>query len=484
VGGSQGYNTYVPEQAAVVRFTYALILISFLTAPSRDLWAGDALSGRAAADGVTYIKAGRLFDGAGDAYRRDMVVVVDGHRIKEVGSADSISIPGGARVVDLSDATVLPGLIDCHTHLGGRADRFDEINKFKDTPNHSAFAAVLNARTTLDAGFTTVRDVGSRPFLAVDLRDAINEGFLVGPRVVASGPGISMTGGHGDLNHFAPQVSVAMFPEQRDYKIADGVDQVRQVTRAQIKHGVDLIKVHASGGVMSRGDSPGAPQFTVQELHAAVEEAHAAGRKVAAHAHGAQGIKNAVVAGVDSIEHGSLIDDEGIQLMLKHGTWLVADIYNDDYLLGKAIEFKLPQESIDKERAIGQLQRENFARAVKAGVKVAFGTDAGVYPHGDNGKQFFYMVKFGLTPAEAIRSATSAAAELLGRSADVGRVAPGLYADLIAVAGDPLADIRSLERVGFVMKDGAIVKDELTNKGDASQPPVLSSEASRAADNK
>jgi imidazolonepropionase-like amidohydrolase len=232
-----------------------------------------------------------------------------------------------------------------------------------------------------------------------------------------------------------------------------------------------VIKVHASGGVMSRGDAPGAPQFTVQELQAAVEEAHAAGRKVAAHAHGAQGIKNAVVAGVDSIEHGSLIDDEGIQLMLKHGTWLVADIYNDDYLLGKAVEFKLPQESIDKERAIGQTQRDNFARCVKAGVKIAFGTDAGVYPHGDNGKQFYYMVKYGLTPAGAIRAATSDAAKLIGRSQDVGRVAPGMYADLIAVGADPLADVRALEKVGFVMKGGGVVKDELTGaEAGASQP--------------
>jgi imidazolonepropionase-like amidohydrolase len=409
------------------------------------------------------IKAGRLFEGTRDQYTTDAVIVIEGERIKAVGPAAETQIPSGARVIDLSKATVLPGLIDCHTHLSGRADRYDEIYKFKTTPHHSAFAGVVHARKTLESGFTSVRDVGSRPFLAVDLRDAIAEGFLVGPRVVASGPGISMTGGHGDLNRFAPQVRVSSFPDERDFRIADGPDQVRQVVRAQIKYGVDLIKVHASGGVLSRGDAPGAAQFTVEELKAAVDEAHAAARKVAAHAHGTQGIKNALVAGVDSIEHGSLIDDEGIQMMLKQGTWLVADIYNDDYLLGKAIDFKLPQESIDKERAIGQLQRDNFARAARAGVKIAFGTDAGVYPHGDNAKQFHYMVKYGLTPARAIRSATADAAELLGKSADVGRIKTGLFADLVAVSGDPLADVHALESVGFVMKGGTVVKDELSS---------------------
>ena len=414
---------------------------------------------------LVYIKAGRLFDGSGESTLPDRVIVVEGDRIKSVGSFSEIPIPGGSEVIDLSRATVLPGLIDAHTHLGSRADRYDEINKFKDTPNHGAFAAVLNAKKTLEAGFTTVRDVGSRPFLAVDLRDSIDEGFLDGPRVVASGPGISITGGHGDLNKFAPQVRVSMFPDEHDFKIADGIDQVRHVVRAQIKHGVDVIKVNASGGVLSRGDSPGAPQYSVEELTVLVQEAHAAGRKVAAHAHGAQGIKNAVIAGVDSIEHGSLIDDEGIRLMIGRGTWLVADIYNDDYLLGKAVEFHLPEESIAKEKAIGQLQRDNFARAVKAGVKVAFGTDAGVYPHGDNAKQFYYMVKYGLTPARAIRSATSDAAKLLGKAGSVGKISPGLYADLIAVEGDPLADVTSLEKVGFVMKGGSVVKDGLSPRG-------------------
>ena len=405
------------------------------------------------------IKAGRLFDGTGDAHRSHQIILIEGERIKGVGPEGQVTIPEGATLIDLSKATVLPGLIDCHTHLGSRADRWDEIQRFKDTPFHSAFAAMKHAKITLEAGFTSVRDVGSRPFLAVDLRESINEGFVPGPRIFASGPGLSITGGHGDLNNFAPQVRMMTFPEERDYRIADGADQVRHVVRAQLKHGVDLIKVNASGGVLSRGDSPGAPQYTIEELKAAVEEAHAAGRKVAAHAHGAKGIKNAILAGVDSIEHGSLIDDEGIALMVKNGTWLVADIYNDDYLLGRAVELKIPQEYIEKEKIVGKIQRENFAKAVKAGVRVAFGTDAGVYPHGENARQFMYMVKFGLTPARAIRSATSDAAELLGKSKDLGQVAPGFYADLIAVTGDPLDDVTVLEKVKFVMKGGVVVKD-------------------------
>jgi imidazolonepropionase-like amidohydrolase len=411
------------------------------------------------------IKAGRLFDGTGDAFHRDQAIVIEGERIKSVGAARQTRIPDGATVIDLPGAWVLPGLIDCHTHIASRADRYDEIYKFTDTPFHKAFAAVKNAEATLRAGFTTIRDLGGKPFLAVDLRTSIGEGFLTGPRIVASGPGISMTGGHGDLNNYAPQVRVEMFPEERDYAIADGPDQVRHVVRAQLKHGVDVIKIHATGGVMSRGDQPGAPQFTVEELRAAVEEAHAAGRKVAAHAHGAQGIKNAILAGVDSIEHGSLIDDEGIRMMVERGTWLVADIYNDDYILGKAREFKISEESIAKEKALGQIQRDNFARAVEAGVKVAFGTDAGIYPHGDNARQFAYMVKYGLTPERALRSATGDAAALLGRDGDVGRIAPGCYADVIALGADPMQDVRALETVGFVMKGGRIIKNELTATG-------------------
>jgi imidazolonepropionase-like amidohydrolase len=411
---------------------------------------------------VTYIRAGRLFAGTSDNVRENMVIVVSGDRIQSVTPASATPIPAGATVIDLSRATVLPGLIDCHTHLGSRADRYDEIYYFKTTPFQSAFAGVVHARKTLEAGFTTVRDVGSLPFLAVDLRNSINEGLIPGPRVVASGPGISITGGHGDINNFSPQTRVTMFPDEHDFGIADGVDQIRHVVRAQVKYGVDVIKILATGGVLSKGDSPGAPQFTFEELKAAAEEAHMAGRKIAAHAHGTQGIKNAILAGIDSIEHASLIDDEGIRLAKEHGTYLVMDIYNDDYILGKAIEFGLPKENVEKEKMVGRTQRENFEKAFKAGAKMAFGTDAGVYPHGDNAKQFFYMVKYGMTPAQAIRSATSSAADLLGRSKDVGTVEAGKYADLIALSSDPLVDVRALENVSFVMKGGVVYKDGIT----------------------
>jgi imidazolonepropionase-like amidohydrolase len=411
---------------------------------------------------TSYVLAGRLFDATNENVRENQVIVIEGERIQTVGPAASVKIPAGATVVDLSKATVLPGLIDCHTHLGSRSDRYDEIYDFKMTPFDSAFSAVVNARKTLEAGFTTVRDVGSLPFLAVDLRNAINEGYVPGPRIVASGPGISITGGHGDLNNYSPQTRVTMFPDERDYGIADGADQLRHTIRAQAKYGVDVIKILATGGVLSKGDKPGAPQYTLEELKVAAETAHMTGRKIAAHAHGAEGIKNSILAGIDSIEHASLVDDEGIRLAKEHGTYFVMDIYNDDYILNEAPKFGLSQEKIDKERGVGRLQRENFEKAFKAGVKMAFGTDAGVYPHGDNAKQFFYMVKFGMSPAQAIRAATIHAADLIGRSQDVGTIEAGKYADIIAVESDPMADVRALEHVSFVMKGGAVVKDART----------------------
>ena len=402
----------------------------------------------AAGPSTFYVRAGRLFDGTGDAARRDVVLEIEGERIKSVGAQP----PPGAEIVDLSSATVLPGLIDAHVHLTSRADHFEDIWQFKTSLSQASMVAVVHARRTLEAGFTTVRDVSSPPFAAVDLRDLVNEGYLPGPRIVASGPCISITGGHCDLNNYPPEVRVSIFPAERDFAQADGVDQIRHLVRAQIQHGVDVIKVAASGGVF---------QLTVEELRVAAFEAHKTGRRIAAHAHGTQSIKDALNAGVDSIEHGTLIDDEGIRLLKEKGAWLVGDLYNDDYILGKAEELRIPKEYVEKERAIGQIQRQNWAKAVHAGVKAAFGTDAGIFPHGDNAKQLAVYVKFGMTPAQAIRSATSVAAELLGRTHDVGTLQAGRYADLIAVRGDPLTDVRVLESVPFVMKGGKIVKDEL-----------------------
>jgi imidazolonepropionase-like amidohydrolase len=411
---------------------------------------------------VRYIRAGHVFDATTEKLRDDVVIVVRGERIERIAQASELNPPAGAVVIHLESSYVLPGLIDCHTHLMARADHYEEINDFKETPLTATINGVVNARTTLMAGFTTVRDVGSPPFAAVDLRNQINEGFIPGPRVVASGPGISITGGHGDLNGYSPTVRDTMYPADRDFQIADGPDQVRQTVRAQIKYGVDVIKILASGGVLSRGDQPGAPQFTYEELKVAADEAHKAGRKIAAHAHGTQSIKDCVRAGIDSIEHGSFLDAEGIEMMKAHGTYLDADIYNDDYLQGKAVELGLTKEKLDKEKLVGRVQRENFSKAVAAGVKIAFGTDAGVYPHGDNAKQFAVMVRFGMTPAGAIRAATFSSADLVDRARDIGTLEAGKYADIIAVSGNPLVDVTTLEHVGFVMKGGVVYKDTLT----------------------
>ncbi len=407
---------------------------------------------------VEYVRAGKMFDSHAGKYVDGAVLVVEGGRIKSVESAN-FAIPAGATVVDLRGSYVFPGLIDCHVHLTGRSDTYAEIAVFHETLVTAGINGVVNAKKTLDAGFTTVRDVSSPPFAAVDLRNNIDEGFIPGPRIVASGPGLSITGGHGDLNNYAPWVNSEIYPAQRDFRIADGEQEVQQTIRAQVKYGVDVIKIMASGGVLSKGDQPGAPQYTLAELKMAADTAHQAGRKIAAHAHGTLSIKWAIEAGIDSIEHASLADDEDIALAKQHGTYFVMDIYDDDYILREAPKYGLPQEQIDKERGVGQAQRDTFRRAWKAGVKMAFGTDAAVYPHGDNAKQFHYMVMYGMTPAEAVQAATVHAADLIGRSKDVGELTAGHYADLIAVKDDPMQHVEALETVAFVMKGGVVDKD-------------------------
>jgi imidazolonepropionase-like amidohydrolase len=378
------------------------------------------------------------------------VVLIDGDRITAVGSG--LAITPGTRVIDLGGATLLPGLIDCHTHITAQpGDYYEDL--FRRSPIDYAVVAPVYARRTLEAGFTTIRDVGAAEFIDVALRNAINEGTIPGPRMLVATLTVGATGGHGDITGFSPYLKFGQFSG-----IADGVDEIRKLVRFEVKNGADLIKLIASAGVLSEEESVGAPQYSQEEMNAVVQEATMWGRKVAAHAHGAEAIKRAVRAGVASIEHGSLIDDEGIRLMKEHGTYLVADIYNDDYILAEYARMGYPPKILDKERLVGRTQRENFRKAVRAGVKIAFGTDAGVYPHGWNGKQFAKMVQYGLTPMQAIQAATVSAADLLGWSDRVGAIAPGLYADVIATTGNPLDDVTELERVAFVMKGGVVYK--------------------------
>ncbi|HEX4951602.1 MAG TPA: amidohydrolase family protein [Blastocatellia bacterium] len=399
---------------------------------------------------VIAIKAGRLIDGLSNAVINNAFILIEGDKITAVGP--NVTIPAGAEVIDLKNATVLPGLIDCHTHVTSQPSDY-YADKFRKSPIDEAVTAHIYAKRTLDAGFTTIRNVGAGEFIDVALRNAINRGEVPGPRMLCATLSISATGGHGDLNGFSPYLKFSQFSN-----IADGVDEIRKLVRFEVKHGADVIKLVATAGVLSEEESVGAPQFSLEEMKAAVEEAAMWGKKVAAHAHGTEGIKRATMAGVASIEHGSFLDDEAIRLMKERGTYLVADIYNDDYILAEFAKMGYPEKIIEKERKVGRTQRESFQRAVKAGVKIAYGTDAGVYPHGWNGKQFVHMVRWGLTPMEAIKAATTNAADLLGWSDHVGAIAPGKFADIIAVEGDPLKDISELERVKFVMKGGVVYK--------------------------
>ena len=423
--------------------------LSFIAALTVCLVAGH--SAQAAEPALSAIRAGRLVDVKSGTVIADQVILIRDNRIEAVGAAGAVPIPAGAKVIDLSGYTVLPGLIDAHTHITGDPTLPPFYGYGMSVPRIALKGAAYAQRTLL-AGITTIRDVGAVGFTDVAVRDAINAGEIPGPRILAAGPALGITGGHCDDNMLAPEF------QHSAEGVADGVDGVRHAVRRNMKYGVDVIKFCGTGGVFSKGDTPGAQQFTFEEMQALIDEAHMGGRKVAVHAHGASGIKTAIRAGVDTVEHASLIDDEGLQLAKKAGVYLVMDIYNTDYTQAEGPKRGELEEFLRKDREIAQAQRDNFRKAVKAGVKLAFGTDSGVYPHGDNAKQFAYMVQYGMTPMQAIQAATLSGADALGIGNETGALASGLAADIIAVKRDPLADIRALEQVDFVMKSGQVYK--------------------------
>jgi imidazolonepropionase-like amidohydrolase len=397
---------------------------------------------------LTYVHAGHLLDVKTGKMLDNVLVTIKGDRIANVSAGQAAT--RGAHVIELPNATLLPGLIDAHTHL-----TFDPNFGYQElgvSIPKEALIGAKNARITLEAGFTTVRNVGASGYTDIALRDAINEGMVPGPRIDASGPPLSITGGHCDQN---------LLPYEWHAKsdgAADGVEGVQHKVREIIKYGADVIKVCATGGVLSKGDDPQASQYTLEELKAIVADAHRLGRKVAAHAHGAQGIAWAAEAGVDSIEHGSYIDDNGIRIMKEHGTYLVPTQYLADWMRENATRIGLPPMYAEKMKSVTAVARQNVTKAFRAGVKIAFGTDAAVYPHGLNAHEFAVYVQMGMTPLQAIQTATVNAADLLGWSDRIGTVEPGKFADMVAVDGDPTKDVTLLEHPVFVMKGGAVYK--------------------------
>lgn len=423
----------------------------------RALLAAASLATLAAAASAesTLLAGGHVIDVERGTVMKDHDILVEDGRIKAVGRAGTLGA-SGAETIEMDGAFLLPGLSDSHVHLTSRSDLHGYRRLAVSTPR-SAISGVANAEKTLRAGFTTVRNLGGPGFADVDLKDAIDSGEVPGPRIIPAGQSIGITGGHCD-NNLLPYEAGAI-----NGGVADGPWAVRQKVRENKKYGAEVIKFCGTGGVLSKGTTIGAQQFTLEEMKAIVEEAHELGMKVAVHAHGAKGIATAIEAGVDSIEHSSLITDESIKAAVKKGIFLSMDIYVSDFILGEGEAAGILPESLEKEKIVGQAQRERFQAAVKAGAKIAFGTDAGVYTHGLNARQFALMTKWGMSPAEAIRAATIGNAELFGLASEIGTLAVGKRADIIAVTGDPLADVRELETVDFVMKDGNVFVNGLGN---------------------
>lgn len=399
-----------------------------------------------------YLTADAMVDVvAGERIEKPAMVIRD-DRIVAIGRQGQLTPPADAERIDLTDKTLLPGFMDMHVHLSSDAETPFFASMSYSVPRQTV-VAVKNARRTLLAGFTTVRNVGAAGYSVIAVRDGINTGDIIGPRIYATGPSLSITGGHCD-NNFLP-------PEQKAISegVADGPWAVRAKVRENIKYGANAIKVCATGGVFSKGTKVGIQQYTVEEMKAAVDEAHRRGLTVAAHAHGTDGIKAAIVAGVDSVEHVSFLDDEGVALAKQFGTYFSMDIYNTEYTLTFGEQNGVPEENLNKERQVSKAQRDSFTKAVKAGVKMVFGSDAAIYPHGDNANQFSRMVQFGMTPLQALQAATINAATLLKRETDLGALREGYFADIVAVEGNPLEDISVTETVAFVMKGGVIYKN-------------------------
>lgn len=419
--------------AAVIIATFAAPLSAIAQSPDQD----------------TVILAERLFDSRTGTMLSKPVVVIRGDRIVSVQSGGAPQT--GARVIDLKGMTLVPGLIDMHTHIDSDPT-YGGYNSLQFGDRFWSMIAVPNAVKTLQAGFTTVRNVGSDAWNDVGLMQAIDQGKITGPRIVPAGYAFGATGGHCDSTFFPPSMG------QKNAYNADSASEARKSVREIRKYGAQVIKICATGGVFSRNTEPGQQQMSFEDMKAVADDAHMYGLKVAAHAHGASGIKDAIRAGIDTIEHASLIDDEGISLAKKYGTWLSMDIYNTEYTQSEGKKNGVLEDNLRKDREVADIQREGFRKAHKAGVKMVYGTDSGVHPHGDNGKQFRWMVQYGMTPAQAIQTATANAAEALGRK-DIGIIEAGRYADIVAVNGNPVQDVTLLEQVDFVMKGGVVVKN-------------------------